>query len=269
VRDLARYRRLIWELALRDIKLRYRRPLLGFLWMLIIPLCTTIVYKIFFYDFFGMSSGKIPFFVHLITAFLPWTYFTSSVQGASRSILDSKNIINQISFPVYLLPITTVLAGLLNFLPTMLVLIVFLLIFNINLTVWIILLPAVILIQTSLIVGLSLLVSSLQVIYRDVEYVIQILLMALFFLTPGFYTLNELINKTSPIFIKIYMLNPLVGILNLYRITLIGGYLNYLPRQVNLFNTLINPILWAITALWAGYFTFKRCEKRFADYINI
>lgn len=269
MKELIRYKELIWELALRDVKLRYRKPFLGFLWMLIIPFCTAIVYKILFSDFFRMSSDKVPFFIHVLSALLPWTYFTSSVQGASRSILDSKNIINQISFPKYLLPTATVFANLINFLPTILVLIVFLLLFKVKLTVLIILTPLVILIQTCLIIGLSLLVAGLQVIYRDVEYIIQIVLMVLFFLTPGVYTLGELISKGSPLFVKIYMLNPLVGILNLYRITFIDGYLGYLPPQANLLNTLLNPIFWAIAMLFLGYAVFKKSEKKFADYINV
>jgi ABC-2 type transport system permease protein len=269
MRGLSSYKGLIWELALRDVKLRYRKPFLGFLWMLIIPFCNALVYKVLFSDFLRMSSGRIPFFVHLITAMLPWTYFTSSVQGASQSVLGSRNIINQISFPRYLLPITTVVANLINFLPATVVLIIFLVLSHIDLTVLIIFLPVVILIQTCLISGLSLLVSGIQVIYRDTEYVIQIVLTILFFLTPGVYTLEDLVSRSNPFFVKIYMLNPLVGILNLYRITIIGGYFSYLPRQTDIFNTLINPILWAIAALFIGYCAFLHYERKFADYINV
>lgn len=179
--DLIQYKRLIWELALRDVKLRYRKPLLGFLWMLIIPFCTALVYKVLFSDFFRMSTGKIPFFIHILTAMLPWAYFTSSISSAAQSILSNRGMINQISFPRHLLPIATVLANLINFLPTILVLIIFLFIFKINISGLIILLPLVILIQTCLIVGLAFLVSGLQVIYRDVEYIIQVVLMVSFF----------------------------------------------------------------------------------------
>lgn len=269
MRHLIHYKELIWELALRDVKLRYRKPFLGFLWMLIIPFCNALVYKVLFSDFLRMDTGKIPFFVHLITAMLPWAYFTSSIQSASQSVLGSRNIINQISFPRYLLPITTVVANLINFIPATLVLIIFLLISHINLTSLIILLPVVILIQTCLIIGLSLLVSGIQVVYRDTEYIIQIAIMVLFFLTPGVYTLDDLISRSSPFFVKIYMLNPLVGILNLYRITLIGGYFGSLPGQADIFNTLINPMLWAMAMLFIGYFMFVHYERKFADYINV
>lgn len=269
MKDLIQYKGLIWELTMRDVKLRYRNLVLGFLWMLIIPFSTALVYKVLFSDFFRLTSGKNPFFIHLITALLPWTYFASSIQGASRCMLDSKNIINQISFPRYLLPLATVCANLVNFLPTLVVLLGFLLGFKINISNLIIFLPVVILIQTCLIAGLSLLVSGLQVIYRDVEYIIQVLLMVLFFLTPGIYTLDDLISRTSPGFVKIYMLNPLVGIMNLYRIIFIKGYAGYFPRHIGLFDTLINPALWAVAVLFIGYYVFKKCEKRFADYINI
>lgn len=269
LRGLLKYRGLIYELAIRDIKLRYRKPYLGFFWMLIIPFSTAIVYKILFSDFMHVTSGPYPFFMHLLTALLPWSYFCSSVQTASRSILDNRNIINQISFPKYILPVSTVLANLINFLPTILVLLGFLIAFRIKVGASILFLPVVILIQTCMIIGLSLLVSSLQVIYRDVEYISQVVLTALFFLTPGVYTLEELVSKASPLVTKIYMLNPLVGVLNLYRITFIGDYLKNMPKEVNLLNTLFIPVLSSFIFLLIGIFVFIRYEKRFFDYLNV
>lgn len=269
MKELVNYRELILQLAFRDLRLQYQKPFLGFLWMLIIPLSTAAIYKILFSDFFHARCGDYPFFIHLLTALLPWSYFAASIQRSSRCILDSRNIINQLSFPKYLLPISIVLVNLFNFLPSLLVLIGFLVIFNVRLTILLVFLPVVVLLQTCLTVGLSLLSAGLHVIYRDTEYIIQILLMGLFFLTPGVYTLDELISRTSPIFTKIYLLNPLVGILNLYRSVFIDGYFKGLPGEVNFFNTVINPFLWAITSLFIGYYIFKKCEKRFPDYFHI
>lgn len=268
MKQLFKYNDLIFELTLRDLKLQHRKPFFGFLWMLIIPFCTAIIYKVLFSDFFHSASGRYPFFIHLITALLPWNYFVSSIQRANRCILDSKNIISQVSFPKLLLPVSAVLVNLINFLPTLLVLVLFLAAFRVKLTVLILFLPAVILIHTCLIIGLAFLVSSLQVIYRDTEYVIQIMLMALFFLTPGVYTLEELISKSGSSFVKIYMLNPLVGIMNLYRIVFIGDYLSMLPKGVSFFNTFINPILWSLGFLFIGYSVFHKYEKRFLDHLN-
>jgi ABC-2 type transport system permease protein len=200
---------------------------------------------------------------------LPWNYFASSLQRANRSILESKHILSQITFPRYLLPVSAVLANLLNFLPTLVVLLVFLIAFKVRLTFWVILLPLVILIQTALIIGLALLVSSLQVIYRDVEYVLQIMLMALFFLTPAVYTLEELVSKSTPFFLKIYLLNPLVAILNLYRGVFIQGYFASLPQGVNILNTVISPVLWAIVALIVGHFIFHKLEENFFDHLKL
>lgn len=269
MKSLLEYKGLIYQLAMRDLKLRYRKPFLGFFWMLIIPFCTALVYKVLFSDFMGAQNGPYPFFVYLITAILPWNYFASSIQSSARSIIDSKNIINQISFPKYLLPVSIVLANLINFLPSLLVLLGFIVAFHIKIPILIIFLPVIILIQTGLIIGLSLLVSALQVVYRDVEYVIQVMLMVFFFLTPAVYPLEEVISKSSPFFTKIYMLNPLVGILNLYRIVSIGGYLNNLPKEANLLNTLVLPVLSSIAVLFLGYFVFHKYEKRFSDYLNI
>lgn len=251
------------------MKLRYSRPFFGFLWLLILPLCTAFIYKVLFSDFMHAGSGKYPYVIHLLTALLPWSYFSSSIQGSAKSILDSRNMINQLSFPKYLLPVSTVFANLINFLPGILVLLIFLMAFHIKISIFIIFLPFVILIQTCMIIGLSLSVASLEVVYRDIEYVLQVALMMLFFLTPAVYTLEELIEKTTPSFSKGYMLNPLVGITNLYRIALIGDYTHNMPKEVNFFNTLIIPVLCSMVVLIAGYLVFKKYKSRFSDYINV
>lgn len=269
MKRLFKYKEVIYELAIRDLKLRYQKPFFGFFWMLIVPFCSALIYKILFSDFMNATSGKYPFFIHLITALLPWTYFASSIQGATRCILDGRHIIKQVSFPKYLLPISVVVANLINFLPTMLVLLVFLLMFNIKVAALIIFLPFVILVQTCLIIGLSLLVSALQVIYRDVEYIVQIVLMALFFLTPAVYTLEQLIDKANPSFAEIYMLNPLVGLVNLYRIVFIRDYLINMPKEINLLNVFISPIFCSAAVLFVGYFVFNKYESRFYDYLNV
>jgi len=269
MKNLLEYKDLIYELALRDLKVRYRKPFFGFFWMFIMPFSTAIIYKVLFSDFMHVTSGKYPFFIHLITALLPWGYFATAVQGSSGCILSSRNIINQISFPKYLIPISTVFANLINFLPTMIILLGFIAAFNVKISLLIVLLPAVIAIHTCLIIGLSLLVSALQVIYRDTEYILQVIIMALFFLTPAVYALEEVIGRTSPFFIKIYMLNPLVGFTNLYRITFIDGYLNSMPKEADFLNTLIIPAIFSIAMLFIGYFVFNKYEKRFSDYVNI
>ena len=269
MKNLLEYKSLIYELAARDLKIRYRKPFLGFFWMLIMPFSTAFVYKVLFSDFMHVASGQYPFFIHLISSLLPWSYFATTIQSSSGCILGSKNIINQISFPKYLIPVSMVFANLINFLPTMVVLLGFMAIFHVKISVLIIFLPILILIHTCLIIGLSLLVSALQVVYRDVEYIVQIVIMTLFFLTPSVYTLEEMISKSSPLVAKIYMLNPLVGFTNLYRIVFIRGYLNGMPKEVNFLNTLIIPVIFSIIALFAGYFIFNKYENRFSDYLNV
>lgn len=260
---------MVYELALRDIKIRYRRPLLGFLWMLIIPLVTAFVYKILFSDFMHTSSGTYPFFIHLLTALIPWTYFSSAIQASTTSVMASKNIFHQVGFPKYLIPFSTVCAGLINFLPGILVLVCVIPLFGIKLSVFIIALPLVVAVHTCLIAGISFVTSCLQVVYRDTEYVVQLALLVLFFLTPGVYTIEEVIARTSPGFSWAYMFNPLVGLLTCYRITLLGGYLGTLPAQVTGVNLIIVPLACSLFLFVAGYRIFARYENRFSDYLNV
>ena len=267
--DLFEYKEIIYGLAMRDLKLRYQKPFLGFLWMLIMPFSMAVIYKILFSDFMRVNSGSYPFFIHLITALLPWNYFISSVQGANRCILDNKTLFNQASFPKRLLPVSVVLANLLNFLPSLLVLLIFLAAFHVKISILLFFLPAIILIQTSLALGLAFLVSALQVIYRDTEYITQVIFSVLFFLTPGVYVLEEVISRAHPFWVNLYMFNPLVGILNLYRIIFIGDYLKGAPHEINFLNTVVSPILCSSALLFIGYFVFKKLESRFFEYLNV
>jgi len=237
--------------------------------MLILPLCTAFVYKVLFVDFMRIQSGRYPFFIHLLTAFLPWNYFASSIQGSTRCILESRSVINQLAFPKYLLPVSVVCANLLNFLPSLFVLIGFLIAFKVPLSPLLILLPLVIGVQTVMAIGFSLLTSALQVVHRDVEYLTQLLLMIAFFLTPGFYTIEEVINKNHDLFTTLYLCNPLVGIQNMYRIIFIGNYLDTLPAQVNFFNVVLIPLVTAAGVFFAGFAVFNRYKDKFSDYFNI
>jgi len=269
IKHIIVYKDLVIELAVKDLRVSYRKPYFGFLWSAIIPFCIAIVYKVVFSNFMHARVENYPFFIYILTALLPWRFFQSSIGESTRSILSSKNLVNKVSFPKELLPVSIVLANLINFLPALLVILIVLWIFNIGYTFFSFLLPFVIIIHTIFILGLCLIFSSLQVIFRDVEYIVEILLLSLFFLTPGIYSLNLVSELNIGYLFKVYMLNPLVGILNLYRLTLLKDFWQSLPEETTVFYTFISPIIFSLITIVIGFYVFKKCESKFSDYIEV
>jgi ABC-type polysaccharide/polyol phosphate export permease len=190
IRDLLRYRHLIWDLAIKDIKIKYRNPILGSLWAIIVPLIMVLLFKFIFSDIMKAKIENYPFFIYLMTAVFPWSYFASSINGAVESIISNRELIKKIYFPRQIIPVSVVLASLINFLPSLIVMLLFLFFFKMQFTILLFLIPIIILLQTILTIGCALIVSSLQVVLRDVKYIVEIILMVLLYLSPVFYPLT-------------------------------------------------------------------------------
>lgn len=266
IKALIRYRYLLWNLAIKDIKVRYRSPMLGFLWAILIPLFMVLIYKFIFSTIMKSQVENYPFFIYLMTAIFPWTYFSVSINDAVGSILSNRDLIKKTSFPRQIIPVSVVLANLLNFLPALIVMLLLLAFFRMQFTVLIILLPVILLVQTILTIGLALIVSSLQVILRDMRYIVELLLMAWLFLSPGFYSLATVANFSESFF-KFYTLNPFVGLFSLYRIALLKGYAKTLPPEVNILGLSIWTTVVSIAIFFIGFLVFKKYESRFSDLI--
>lgn len=267
IKDLISYRHLVWDLAIKDIKVRYRSPVLGFLWAIIVPLVMVFIYKFVFSNIIRAGFVEnFPFFIYLMTAIFPWTYFSSSVNAATESICSNRELIKKTYFPRQIIPVSVVLAGLINFIPALVVMLIILAFFRIQFTILILLLPVILLVQTIFTIGLALIVSTLQVILRDVKYMVELIIMAWLFLSPGFYSLAMVLN-ISEIFFKCYILNPFVGFFSLYRIALLKGFSDTLPPQVNIYGLSCWLIIVSVIVLVVGLLVFKKFEQRFSDLI--
>ena len=133
-------------------------------------------------------------------------------------------------------------------------------------TILIFLIPIIILLQTILTIGLALIVSSLQVVLRDIKYIVQLLLLAWFYLSPGFYSL-AMVDNFSEKFLRLYILNPFVGLFTLYRIAFLKGYAKTLPAGVNIISLSIWTAIVCIAVFLVGFLVFKKYELRFSDLI--
>ena len=264
LQELYRYRELVRNLVVSDLKGRYKNSVLGFVWSLLEPLGMMIVFTIVFGWLFpgNQDIEKYPLF--LLCGLLPWNYFTSGVMGSINSVVANANLVKKVHFPREVLPIAVVLSQLVNFLLAYLVLFAALLFFKASFSPWLWLLPLVILIQTLLILGIGLILSTLNVFYRDTYMLMNVLMLAAFFLTPVFYSIERLPATKTILGITInvhrwaYILNPMASLINIYRDLLYSGY------RTNL-DFFVRTLITALVVLAFGYWFFVRYSHRFGE----
>jgi ABC-type polysaccharide/polyol phosphate export permease len=183
-----------------------------------------------------------------------------------ESIINNRELIKKTYFPRQIIPVSVVLASLINFLPSLIIMLLFLFFFRMQFTALLFLVPIVILLQTILTVGCVLIVSSLQVVLRDVKYIVELMLMVLLYLSPAFYPLTMIADFSKELF-RLYILNPFVGIFVLYRIAFLKGYAKTLPKDIDIFGLSSWIIIVSVATFLFGLWVFKRYEKQFSDLI--
>lgn len=245
---------LLYLLALKDWKVRYKSPTLGFLWALAHPLCQGGVLIVIFSWFFKIPVENYPAF--LLTALFPWAFFSLSLSAATNAIVDNAPLIKKVYFPRAILPLSAIAANLANFAFSLGILLLLLLALGVRPAPSLLLLPLVVLLQLLLLAGLGLLTASLNVPYRDVRYLVEMTLLLWFYATPIFYP-PSMVPETLR---GIYMMNPMAGLVTMYRDVLLYGR----PFDLSTMATTLGVIL-LIGAL--GLFVFRRHEGDFADLL--
>lgn len=263
------YRELVWNLVKRDLKVRYRNSLLGVFWSLFNPLLMMVVFTVVFTVMTPYSEVK-KFPVFVLCAILPWNFFSSSVIGSIRSIVDNAPLVNKIYFPREILPISLVLANLVNFLIALLVLIGLIIAFQIPLTPWILVLPAVVLVQLIFTIGFCLIMATANVFYRDTQVIMEVLMLAWFFFTPIFYSVKilprsyEIWGIDFDVSRWIRIINPMASIIANYRTILYGdGDGGAMPEPYFFLRTLLTSL--AVLAI--GSFIFYRYSRTFGEEV--
>lgn len=262
-RDLWRYRELIRNLVVSSLKSRYKNSALGFIWSLLNPLGMMLVFTIVFgFLMPDVRVEKYPLF--LLTGLLPWNFFQASINAGLYSVVGSSNLVKKVYFPREVLPIATVLSQLVNFLLAFAVLFVALIVFQASFSPWLWTLPFVILIQTVFSTGVVLVLGTLNVFYRDTAMIMEVVMLAWFFLTPVVYSVALLPETivlggfTVPLQRLVYILNPMASLIAIYRDLLYWGY----RTDVDFF---IRTALTAIAVFAFGYWFFLRYSDRFGE----
>ncbi len=256
LREVWRYRELIYFLTWRDIKVRYKQTFLGAAWAVLQPFLTMVVFTLFFGRLAKIPSDNVPYPIFSYAALLPWQLFSKALTDAGRSLVANRNMITKVYFPRLVIPIASLLGGVVDFAIAFLVLLAMMAYYGIAPTahVWALLPFLLLALLTALGVGLWL--SALNVLYRDVGYTLPFLTQAWMFITPIAYSSTLVPEKWQ----LVYALNPMAGVVNGFRWALLDT------------PTGPDASLWvsvgvAVLLLISGLFFFRRMERQFADRV--
>jgi lipopolysaccharide transport system permease protein len=256
---------LVWNLVIRTLKIRYKGSTLGFFWTLLTPLAMMAIY----YVFIGiLADFRAGFITQLLTGVIFWQFGSMCIGDAPNCIAGYSNLVKKTYFPRLILPLSMVIANFINYLLSLAVLIILLIVISlsgggkIDLTMfW--LLPLVLILQLSLVMGIVFLVSSLNVFFRDIAHLVSIVMQALFFMTPIIYPTEMVKDRLAdkyPALFELYILNPFTSLVSLFRKAFLG-------------DTVEIPFVWSfplslclsVMVLLFGLYVFNRMEPHFAD----
>lgn len=270
LQELWAYRQLIRNMVARDLKARYKNSLLGYLWSLLNPL---LMMLIFWIVFSVLLNNPIPMYpVFLIVALLPWNFAVTAVSGGMRAIIDNANLIKKVYFPREILPITVVLSNLVNYifaLPVMLLVMAVVQwtqLGRLTFSWTFAFLPVIIMIQVIFLIGLVLLLATMAVFLRDTTHIVDILLQLWIFVTPVFFSLEQIVSPTLARLLR--WVNPMASIIDFYRDILYGQPTNVIPTPgLPALDGVFRTLLTALVVLALGSYVFHRYSGRFGEEI--
>jgi lipopolysaccharide transport system permease protein len=254
--ELWEYRELLYFLVWRDVKVRYKQTVLGAAWAIIQPFMAMVVFSIFFGKLAKMPSDGIPYPLFAYAALVPWGFFANGLSQASNSLVGSSHLITKVYFPRLVVPISSVISGIVDFVLAFAVLLGMMLYFGILPTLNVIWLPLLLLLAFVTALGVGMWLSALNVEFRDIRYVLPFLTQFWMFATPIVYPSSLLSEPWR----TIYGLNPMAGVVEGFRWALLGT--QTAPGPI-----VIVSAMAAVIILVGGAFYFRKMEKTFADLV--
>lgn len=275
VREIFSARELLANLAMREIRGKYKRTVLGQLWSLANPLALMLIYTVVFSFILrvtpdpGDPSGLDVFALWLLTGLLPWLFFSNAVTLGMGSLVGNASLIQKVYFPRIVLPLSVVVSIAYTWLIEMAVLAVMLFLFGAQLLVWIPLILVAMVLLSVFTAGLALMLSVANVYFRDTQYLFGLVMQLWLYLTPIIYPISyveRLSESTGPLFgtsltvLDVYRLNPLDRYVEIFRSLM---YDNRMPEL----SDFLTGALWAVVSLAVGLWVFRRSEKRLAELL--
>lgn len=253
LKEIWNYRDMIGSLVRRELRGKYEKSVLGFLWAFLGPLFQILIYSVVFTIVFHNNMPNYTMF--LMAGMLPWTFFNDSVSQGTSTIIGNSEMVKKIYFPREVLVIAEVLAKMVNMLLSFIVMAAFLIVTGVGFSIQLAVLPLAILVELIFALGLSLIVSALTVYLRDLEYVINVVMMAWVWGTPVMYSMEGINNQ---LFQKLLYYNPMTAIITNYQYIF---YYHLWPRVTSI----VHPLIEGIILLIIGNLVFMKCKKRFAE----
>jgi lipopolysaccharide transport system permease protein len=255
LKEVWEYRELLYFLALRDVKVRYKQTAIGAAWAVLQPLTVMVVFTFVFGRVANLSSEGAPYALFALAGLVPWTYFASYLQSASLSLSSNVSLVSKVYFPRLCLPTAAVLAGLVDVAVSLTVLVVVTLIYG-SLGLTVLVTPGLIVLLVVACLGPALWLSAINVRYRDVRQAVPFLLQVWLFVSPVAYS-STLIEGNLR---YLYALNPMVGVIEGFRWAFLGT-----ARDIG--TMLLISTCSSVALLVGGAYYFRRVERSFADII--
>lgn len=250
------FRELLFFLAWRDVKVRYKQTFLGVVWVLLQPIVTSAIFAALFARFAPTGDdSKTPYFLFAFSGFVLWTFVSNAVNQAGNSLVNHTNLITKVYFPRLIMPLAAIAATLLDLAITLAVLLLALLIFGSDFSWRIIFAPVFIILLLPFVAGLGILLAAVNVRFRDVKFVLPFALQVLMFATPIFYSIDFLPANYR----VLWRLNPLTGIFENFRAAIFN-------TEFDFFGLIISLVITALLII-GGLLIFRRMEDDFADLI--
>lgn len=254
--EIWRFRELLYFLAWRDVKVKYRQTALGVIWAVLQPVLAMLIFHTVFGRFARMPSDGAPYPIFVYIGLLPWNYFSSVLTQSTASLVAGTNLVTKIYFPRLIMPMSSAIAALIDLFIASVVLALFMLYYGVNISPGVLLVPVLMLITMMNAVGFGIWFSALNVRYRDVQYAISFLIQIWLFATPVIYPASLLGEKYR----WLLMLNPMGGVIEAFRPAVLG----HMPMP---WTSLIVSTAVGLVVFISGVYYFKRVERYFADVI--
>jgi len=253
--DLWNYRDLLYVLIKRDVQVHYKQTVLGAVWAVIQPLFTMIIFTLFFGKLTGVPSDGLPYPIFAYAGLIPWTFFSNAVTNSGNSLVLNSNLITKVYFPRMVIPIAAVVAGILDLLIAFGFLVLMMIYYRIGLSVNMLMIPVLIVFVSLLAIGIGMLMSALNVKYRDVRYALPFLIQLGLFITPIIYPLSLVPEKWR----WLLLINPLAGLIEAFRDACFG-------RPFDWTSIVISAGVTFFVLIFTAY-VFRKMEDSFADII--
>ncbi len=254
-KELWLYREVFYLLVWRDLKVRYKQTFLGILWVVLQPIVATVIFTIIFTSFARFETGEVPYPLFALSGFTMWMFINTTVSQANASLVYHEHLVTKIYFPRMIVPSASVFAGLPDLVLMFVILLIATFFYGIFPTWKLLLFPLFLFFALLIALSVSLLLSSLNVRFRDVKFIVPFFLQIWMFVSPVFYPSSWIPERLRPVF----ALNPVTGLLDGFRHILFGTDLNF-------FNFGISVAVAAILFLFS-LFVFRGMEDDFADYL--